>query len=120
MKEETLVEKWKCILDYTSQLVTPLDKDKYEYVASRLEEFEILFKNYPNFLKRFIPQIRSLEGLMEYTFEMIDGNIAVVFYGNHDGTITQIAVLFEPFQTFRCQAMKDYFIRDKDNNWTLV
>lgn len=72
MNNTNLLEKWKLVVDYTSDVIPPIPEDKREHVAIKLEEFETLIQSYKDsgkcndkFAKILIPQVRvTLGGLI--------------------------------------------------------
>ena len=119
--ENTIVKKWKPLLEFESGLIKPIPEDKWDYVAGILESYELLFKNYPKFLKQFIPQVRALEGEVTYRFEMIKGKICVVVIGgNFDGIKTDIGLPLEPESDLSNGMIMKYYYIMINGKWTFI
>lgn len=58
-----LVDKWRPILEYTSNDISVLDEEKYESVASTMELYESKFKENPEMWKDILFFLRKDEGV---------------------------------------------------------
>ncbi len=61
----TLIEKWKPVLEFQSASIPKLDESKYGYVAGKLEIYERIYMDSPEELKTILHLIRLKEGNLD-------------------------------------------------------
>lgn len=85
MNETDMEVKWGPLLDWSSKLIRPVPAEDRAFVIERLEHYCQEFRKYRSFLKKFIPQVRAMEGKTGYYFIMINGEICASIDGMIEG-----------------------------------